>query len=420
MPEKQIKIESEPMPGKTGGKLDAWVTAIASAGVLLLTAHFIYSFGVFVKPLTDTFGWSRASISLIASIRNAVTAIFSPIAGVLSDRYGSRKLILLGVFLCGLGYLLASRATSLWQFYLFFGVLVGICNGITFSPIVATITRWFGRKAALATGVATSGISIAQIVLPPVVTLLVAWHGWETSLIILGGASWLLGTLSWSFIKNPPATIPSPEPEAARSGHTVGHDYTLAEAMRTPAFWFIFFVFFLQASNFQMIVVHIVIDAVGVGAAAAAAAFILTIIGITNTMGRLTISRLADRIGGRGVLALCMILQAVLLIVLGSANNLPTFYIAGAVYGALYGSVQPVVPTLTGNYFGTRNMGAIYGMLNFGYLSGAAIGPLLAGYVFDITDSYYTAFIIGATLSIVAFALCLLLRRPERKVAPQG
>jgi OFA family oxalate/formate antiporter-like MFS transporter len=112
-----------------------------------------------------------------------------------------------------------------------------------------------------------------------------------------------------------------------------------------------------------------------------------------------------------------MILQAGILYVLGRANDLGTFYIAGAVYGILYGSVQPIVPALSGDYFGTRNMGAIFGMLNAAYMGGAALGPLLAGYVFDITGGYYLAFVITASLAAVAFVLCLLLRRPERKAA---
>jgi len=422
MPEKQLKIESNPPSDKTKVRLDAWVTAISSAGVLFLTAHFLYSFGVFVKPLIDNFGWSRAAVSGIASIRNLTTALTSPIAGTLSDKYGARRLILVGIVLCGLGYLLASRATSLWQLYLFLGVLVGICNGITFSPIIATVTRWFGGKSALANGVASSGISISQIVLPPVATFLIAWRSWEIAFIILGGAAWVLGTLSWSFIKNPPAAARQPQkPEAARGKPEVSplfvKDYTLAEAMGTPTFWFLFFIYVFNAVNFQMVVVHIVVDAVGAGAAAGAAALILTIIGITNTVGRLGISGLADRIGGRIVLALCMILQAGILYVLGRANDLGTFYIAGAVYGILYGSVQPIVPALSGDYFGTRNMGAIFGMLNAAYMGGAALGPLLAGYVFDITGGYYLAFVITASLAAVAFVLCLLLRRPERKAA---
>lgn len=325
---------------------------------------------------------------------------------------------------CGLGYMLSSSTTSLWQLYLFLGAFVGISNGITFTPILATVTKWFGPKSALANGVASSGISISQILLPPIAALLIGRYGWEKTFIIFGAAACLLGTLSWYFIKNPApdtrqqAGKPLPAPNGAEAGKSsAGNDYTLPEALRTPSFWLIFSVYVIHAICFQMVVVHIVVAAIGFGAAAGAAAIILTTIGITNTFGRLSISGLADKIGGRTVLALSLGLQGGVLFALAHACDLPTFYIVGAILGLLYGSVMPIIPSLTGDFFGTRFVGAILGTLQVGYMGGAAIGPLLAGYIFDITGGYYTAFVIAAILAAIAFLLCLLLKRPQPKIA---
>jgi len=423
MPGKRNALESNPSTTKARRKLSyGWVTAIAGGVAVFAGGNFLYIFGVFVKPLIYQFGWSRAAISVCVTIRHIVASLVNPVAGILGDRYGPRKLILIGIFIVGVGYLLASRITSLWQLYLFLGVLTGVGMPIFFIPIVATVTRWFGGKAALANGIIFSGFGWALIIIPPVATYLIWQHGWGTCYVILGIATLVLGTVAWSFIRTPPSTMSAPTearqenaPKASETQAPVENDYSLSEALRTPSLWILALILMVAASGYQMIVVHIVAAAMDTGTTPEAAAIILTLTGVTNTLGRLTLGALATKIGNKTILATSLAIQALLLFFLTGASDLHAFYIIAAVYGLAYGGVTPIMPTLSGSLFGTRSIGSIFGALNTAYTVGAAIGPFLAGYIFDITGSYYIAFVSTAIAMATAFLLCLLLKPPRRK-----
>lgn len=411
------------MPATARGKLFyGWVTAIAGGTIVFAAGNFTYTFGVFVKPLIYQFGWSRAAISIGASTRNITNTLSSLITGTLGDRYGPRKLILIGIFLVGLSYFLTSRITSLWQLYLFLGVLTGIGTAAFLIPIMATTTRWFGGKSALANGIVLSGFGMAQIIIPPVATYLILQYGWETCFIILGIVALVLGTTAWSFTRTPPSTMSALTearqeiaPKASETPTGVENDYTLSETLRTPILWSLLLILMITAGSYQMVVVHIIAAAIDFGTTPEAAAIILTLNGITNTLGRLTLGGLATKIGNKTVLATCLAIQAVALLFLARANDLDSFYIIVAIYGLGYGGVVPIIPTLAGNFFGTRSIGSIIGAINAAYTAGAAIGPLLAGYIFDITGSYSIAFVSAAIAMAMTLVPCLLLKSPQRK-----
>lgn len=410
---------------KAKGKLFyGWVVAIAGAGVILAAVNFQESFGVFVKPLIDTFGWSRTAIAGSVSTRSIMSGLISPIAGAWSDRYGPRIFILMGIILVGVSYLLASRITSLWQLYLFLSILTGIGNAAIFIPVMATVTKWFGGKSAQANGIVMSGFGMTQMIVPPIATYLIVQYSWETAFIVLGVVAWGLGTVAWYFIRTPPNIMNQPPSKSAGEGNTTktseapmgaGNDYTLSEALRTRALWLLFLVFMVVAAGYQMVVIHIVVAAIDTGITPAAAAIILTLGGITNTLGRLTIGGLASKIGNKTVLVPCIIIQALALFFLTGASDLQTFYIIAMVYGLAYGGATPIIPTMAGSFFGTRSIGSIIGVLNTAFTAGVAIGPLLAGYIFDVTGSYSIAFSSTAIVMVITFLFSLLLKPPQRK-----
>ncbi|MFC1981206.1 MFS transporter [Chloroflexota bacterium] len=400
-----------------------WVVAIAGAFVFLAAGNFQYSFGVFIKPLINNFGWSRAAISGCVTTRFMISGLASPIAGILSDRYGPRKFILLAIFLTGLSYILASRITNLWQLYLSLSLLTGIGMTTAFVPVVSTVTRWFGEKSALANGIVMSGFGMAQMVVPPLATYLIAKYGWDTCFLILGLAAWGLGTLAWSFIRTPPDAMSrlrdeSTEKDTAKANDTPAEamvQYTLSEALHTRTFWNMLIFFMIVAGSYQMVMIHIVAAAIDTGISAEAAAIILTLGGITNTSGRLIFGALASKIGNKTVLTLCVAAQALALLFLVGASDLYVFYIVTSAYGMAYGAIPVLMPTLTGKFFGTKSMGSIYGIVVFSYTTGAAIGPFLAGYIFDVTGSYSMAFLSAGIALGMAFLLSLLLKPPHRK-----
>jgi len=301
--------------------------------------------------------------------------------------------------------------------------MVGIGITCVFLPLITITTQWFGTKSGLANGIILSGFGWAQIIIPPAVTYLILQYNWETTLIVLGLAVLVTGTIAWNFVRTPPNTVVK-SPSESSGEHTVadsdtpsggGDDFTLSEACRTPALWQLFFILFVGSACFQLVVIHIVVAAIDTGITPEAAAIILTVSGVTNTAGRLILGYLATKIGIKVVLTVCLAVQALGLYFLASASNLYVFYILSAVYGLVYGGSFPVIPTLTGSLFGTRSMGAIYGVINAAYPLGGAVGPLLGGYIFDVTGSYYAAFTSASMATMVIFILSLLLKPPQRK-----
>jgi len=420
VPHKSIGAESKPPASKAREKLSyGWVVALAGSVTILATSNFQYAVGVFLKPLISQFGWSRAAISGSVSTMGLLTGVLGLVTGSLSDRYGPRKLILIGVLLAGLGYLLSSRISNLWQLYLFIGILLGIGGGFILIPVIATVTRWFGARAGLANGIVMSGFGIAQILLPPVATYIIFQHSWQTCCIILGIVAWGLGMLAWSFIKNPPQNTTNPPlgvGNVNQATKTPATDYyTLSEASRTTAFWILFLIQLVAAMCFQMVIVHIVAAAIDTGITPEAAAIILTLGGITGIMGRVILGGLASKIGNKIVLTLCLVIQVPAFFFLAGASDLQVFYIIAAVYGLAYGGVVPTVLAMSASLFGTKSIGNILGTLQLSYTGGMAIGPFLAGYIFDVTESYSAAFLTAAAATAIAFLFSLLLKRPKEK-----
>jgi len=411
------KADNNLATGKAKGKLFyGWVIAIAGGGIVFTACNFQYTFGVFLKPIISRFGWSRAAVSGCVSGRSILSGLIAPIAGSLSDRYEPRRFILIGIFLAGASYLLSSQISSLWHLYLLLSVLMGIGLGIMYTPTVATATRWFGAKSALANGIVLSGFSMAQILLPPAATYIILRYGWETCFIILGIAALGLGTLAWSFIRNPPKSVVSPPlPESASANTLANDDYTLSETLHTTTFWLLSLIFLVDGFCYLMVVIHIVAAATDAGILPEAAAIILTLGGITNMVGRLALGGLATKISSKTILALCLAVQAPMLLLLAGASDLWVFYTVAAVHGLIHGGVGPIILSLPGSLFGTKSVGGIIGTLTLAFTIGSAIGPLLAGYIFDVTGGYSIAFSSAAIATAIAFLLCLLLKPPRRK-----
>ncbi len=413
MPQRSNEAGSKLPASKIRGKLSyGWVVALVGSLTAMATNNFHYAVGVFLKPLINQFDWSRAAISGSVSTMSVLSGVLGPFTGRLSDRYGPRKLIFIGVLLAGLGYLLSSRISHLWQLYLFMGILFGIGGGFILTPLMATVGKWFGGRAALANGIVLSGFGIAQIVIPPVATYIILQHSWQTCFIVLGVVALGLGMLGWGFIKNPPLDVGG----INRATSTPDTDsYTPSEALRTKAFWIIFLIELVAAMCFQMMVVHVVAAAIDADITPEAAAIILTVGGVTAILGRLILGGLASRIGNKIVLVLCLAAQVPALFFLAGASDLPVFYIIAAVYGLAYGGVIPVAMAMATSIFGTKSIGSILGTIQLSYTAGMAAGPFLAGYIFDVTESYSAAFLSAAAATAIAFLCSLLLKHPQKK-----
>jgi MFS family permease len=396
----------------------AWSTAIAGAVVIICCNNLQYLFGTFMTPIMERFEVTRTVASGVMSIRGLTMAISAFISGVLLDRIGLRRVVVIGIILCGLGYLLTAFATEVWQLYVLFGLLMGIGGGFTFSPLVAATTKWFGGKSALANGVVLSGFGFAQILLPPLLTSLFISYGWQVCLLTLAGLSWIGGLLAWNRLHDPPSSHVQ-EIVAASAGSDASAvpsepvGLSLRQAMTRRGYWIFLLIYFANALSFSTVITHIVVRATDLGIAATAAAVILTVIGVPNTVGRILVGLVANRINQRLIVSLAFLLQAPIVFTLGWITELWVFYVVGAVYGLIYGTVQPLVPTLAVGHFGGRSLGSILGTINFAYVFGAMLGPIFAGVMFDVSGSYMVAFMVNGSILLLVFLLSLALKPPR-------
>lgn len=410
-------VKSSPLNNKAKGKLFyGWIAALVGMALVFSAANIQYIFGVFVKPLADDFGWSRAAISGCVSGRSIVSCLCAPFVGSWSDKYGPRKFILFGVVLVGLSYLLAARTNSIWELYLSLSILTGIGTTSAFIPVVATVTRWFGGKAALGNGIVMTGFGIAQIILPPIETFIIIRYGWPASFIFLAIVVWIVGIIAWHYFKSPPSATSKPTAKEMKAGGaSPASDFTILQALRIPIFWVMLVINLVAFLAYQMSVIHVVPAAIQTGASPEAAALILTLGGAGSTCGRLGMGALASRWGTKRVLVFCLACQIVALSLLTVARDLSTFFTSATLLGFSYGGVIPIMPTMAGGYFGLSAMGSIFSVINIAQNIGAAIGPLAAGFVFDITASYYLAFLSAAILMAIAFIISLFLKPPRKK-----
>ena len=396
-----------------------YIIVLAAFFILLMMWGSSYTFGVFFKPLLTEFGWTRAETSGTYSLFMVVHGLFYIVTGRLNDKLGPRIVMTACGFFLGLGYLLMSQISAIWQLYLFYGVIIGIGASGGFVPLVSTVARWFVKRRGLMTGIVVSGIGLGTAIMPPVANWLISSYGWRTSFIIIGIITLALIILAAQFLRRDPSQmgqLPYGVDEVKAEGLNleVG-GFSLREAIRTRQFWMLSTMFLGFGFCIQAIMVHIVPHAIDMGISPAGAASILTIIGGLGIAGRVIMGSSGDRIGNKLAFIICFILLAITLSWVMAAKELWMLYLFAVVFGFAYGGHVPLGSPLIAELFGLREHGVILGATVFCGAIGGAIGPLLAGHIFDITSSYYLAFLVCAAISVVGLILISQVRLASKE-----
>jgi len=380
-----------------------------------------FSFGVFLKPIQEEFGWTRVMVSGAVSVVEGVGGLVGIIMGRLADKHGTRVLVAVCALSGGLGYLLMSQATSLWQLYLYFGVMVGVC--VTgWIPVTAAISRWFVDKRVLALGISGSGYTIGQMVLAPVAAYFIIGHGWRLAFIVLALIVWISVIPALILLaKSPPRGTWAPRENQLKRNRsedkntelTGRREYVAADAAKMVQLWMLMITGFVSAVGFYVVTIHIVAYATDIGIATTSAALVLTIMSVANILGRLLIAPITMRVGSRLTLFLLLALQALALFLLIWATNLWILFALGAVLGFGFGGTSPIRMSMIPEFFGVRSVGAIMGIVGAAWAVGGITGPILAGYIFDLRNSYDMAFLVGGLLMITGMAATYFLKVPD-------
>jgi MFS family permease len=398
----------------------AWVVLAVSFVGLLVCWGTLRTFGVFLKPLLDEFGWTRAATTgptLVLSLMSGILGIYS---GRLFDRHGPRLIIPVFGTLMGLGYILASQTTSLWHLYVSYGLLVGAGSASSYVPFVSIVSKWFKERRGMILGILISGIGVGTMIVPPMTQVLILNLGWRLSYIILGSFLCLAMIIAGILLKLPPANkkpqsnveIDAESKFAVQQPDNVKFSFRIALKMRDV--WILFFTYLALTVSLEMTAAHIVVYAIDMNIIATVAATLLTVIGATSIIGKLAIGAISDKIGRKISIIGTLVILGLSLASLPFAGNLPALYVFAAIFGFAYGGYAPLIPAIVGDMYGMHSMGMIMGIITLGAGVGAATGPVLAGYIFDVQGSYSMAFWIAAGIALsAAFTASLLKSRPN-------
>lgn len=408
-----------------------WVIVAASLCVATVAYAVHYSFGIFFKPLATDFGWTQTWARTIISGAFALYMIsrggFGILTGWATDKYGPRIIVAAGGFFICLGLLLTSQISAIWQLYLFYGLMVGLGVSVAFAPLTATASRWFLKRRGLAVGIVVAGVGLGTAIMPRPAAYLISVYSWQTSYIILGLAALVVIGLAALLLRRSPeemGLLPYGKAEASDPNEMIKENpslsneregFSIAEAIRTGPFWVLVLMTTLFATCLYMVMVHIVPYATDIEIPLPVAVNFMVVIGISTIIGRLAMGAVADRIGSKLTLAICLIIEAIVVFWLLEMRDVWMFYVFAAIFGFVYGGCVPQLPLLAAELFGLQSIGAIIGVEMLGTSIGGAIGPLLGGWVYDVTNSYCLAFLTGALGLIIATSLIPFLRTPARK-----
>jgi MFS family permease len=386
-----------------------WVIVGVGIVVTCIGLGTMMSLGVFLQPMAQTMGWSRAGISTAATLNFLAMGLGSFAWGALSDRLGTRTVVLCGGVLLGLGLTTASQATGLLQFQLLFGVLVGLAAGAFYAPMVATTTRWFTAHRSLAVALVSAGLAMGSLLIAPLSRELISAYDWRTAMFALGCIAWLVVLPVALLLRRPPAAA-----LAAGAAASEGARFTVAEALRTPQFAAIALTHFACCAAHSGPIFHMVSYAIDCGVPAMAAATVFGTAGMSALGGRVVCGVTADRVGVKPTLLVGLTMQAIAISLYLVVQDAWSFYALAALFGFSYGGVMPLYAILIREYFGGRIMGTMFGAIAMVSTLGMAIGPWGGGWLYDAFGGYFWLYISSAGIGLGAVAIALTTRPPER------
>ncbi len=389
-----------------------WVIVAVGIVVGCIGMGGLMSFGVFLQPMADSLGWSRAGISSGSTLAFLWMGVGGFLWGALFDRYGARVVVLLGGLLLGFGLVAASQAQSLPVFLAIYGTAVGLAVGAVYVPLTAATASWFTRHRSLAVSLVSAGLALGTTLVAPLARWLIVTHDWRFAMLTLGLIAWAVILPAALLLRPAPAIDVRSAAGSAGSG-TVRADMNVAQALKTPVFWSLALANFACCAAHSGPIFHMVSYAADCGIAPLTAATVLGAAGLAALSGRIVCGLLADRLGAKRTLVACLTLQAAAIALYLLARDLDTLYAVSMLFGFSYGGAMPLYAILVREYFPARIMGSVFGVVAMISTIGMAIGPVVGGWLFDRFGGYGGLYVASSAIG-VAGALIALTVRPHR------
>ncbi len=392
-----------------------WRIVAAAFAVLFFAYGLQFSYGLFVTPMAAELGLTRAETALPYSVYVFGYMLLSLVTGPATDRHGPRAVIAIGAALLGVGWGLCAFVGAGWQMYLTLGAVAALGMSVTWVPCNATVARWFVRRRGTAVGLASAGTSAGNFCVPPLVAVGIAAYGWRPALVLLSAACACLMAFAARYMRRDPESSgllpdggPLPAPDVAGSG------LTLREALRTRTFLLLTAIYVLTWLPVFVPFVHGVALTEDLGFSKLEGAGVLGAIGFGGVLGRLGAGALLDHSGVRTTLSAIFGLQIASFLGFIAAGTLPSLRLAAACFGLAYGGGVTVLAPVCSQFFGRAHVATIVGTLFAVTGLPCALGPWIAGWLFDLTGSYRIPLLLGAASNALALLASLLLAPAKR------
>lgn len=397
-----------------------WVVVAAAFAVTFVGFGSAYTFSAFVPSLQHDFGASRGAVSFVFSLAGFLYFALGVVSGRLADRWGARSLAILGVALVGAGLALASVARTIVEVYLAYGLGIGLGVGCAYVPVIGAVQRWFLKRRGFASGIAVSGIGVGTLVMPPLASWLIDILGWRGAYLVLAAIVTSLGIGTACFIVNDPrskGTGPDGAAPAIADPVVIVAGVSAGQAIRSRQFIGLYAACLICSFGVFVPFVHLVPYALDHHIDYSAAVLLLGAIGVGSTLGRFFLADLADRIGRQFFLLMMFAGMALALAIWAMATSFWSLAAFALIFGIFYGGWVAILPAVVTDHFGGRHVGSIIGILYTSVAVGTLIGPVAAGFIFDVSNSYTVPILTSAIANLVATGIAALaLRSPKQRV----
>ncbi len=418
------KSSRVPVIDDVRGVFRGWkLVGLAAFLLTIMSLTVFQGLGTFVVALQEKFGWSRTTISGAFALARAQGSVIGPFEGFLVDRVGIRRMVLIGYSTMGVGFVLLSRIDHVWQFYAAFTVIT-VGSGLGgWLAMITLVNNWFIRKRSIAMAAAMSGVHLGGV-LVPVLAFGLDSQGFRTTTLFIGILILVVVVPATQLVRNKPEDVgllpdgaPRPRP-AGGSSPAVAQaepDFTVREALRTPAFWLLILVQISSSSSTVSLSTHLVPRLTDSGMSLSSAGLVVMTATVVALPSQFLFGFLADRFSKPPIIFGLLIVQASSIVVIALADGVAAAYVFAVMYGVAFGGRMPLTTSIRGDYFGRRAFATITGLSYVPNNIFTIVAPLFAGYMFDQTGSYVLPFTVFAAMSYTGAVLVLFVRRPKQK-----
>ena len=402
------------MKNSGNGKL---IASIVGCLLVQLCVGILYLWSVFKSSAIDFYGWADSSVNMVASIMLFCFCFGNLVGGILNDKIGPKKVSIMGCCLFGGGILLASflpASASIWLFYLTYCLIAGLGSGFAYGAAISCLQKWLPHRRGLASGLAVSAFGFSTVIFSPVSSALLGVMTLPATLRTLAIVFLIVGLVACMFISLPDESYLKGLnlPAAA----TAARNLTLGQAIKTAPFWLLFLsIFFINGTSNMLTPL---INGLGLerGLSASMAVLTVSLTGLTNAIGRLSMATISDKIGRGNALYILGVLMAVCALCLIFAPGY--FYMVVVLVTAFaYGGPSAINPAFSTDFFGPKYSGSNYGVIMLALGFSSVFFNAISNSMYAATGAYTLTFIMGAVTAVISIVLTWIIVRFQKKLA---